>query len=248
MSLSPTVVVADCSEAFLMYLSILLNRLEFEALPVASGTAAAKMVRAVRPNLLIIGADLAVTDPLHLITELRKDETLSGLPIYFTSANETDEDAAIAAGATGFLTKPIVLDALHAALEQTRNFPGGQRRCPRTAYTRQVNLVWNGQTAVCQAVSLSEGGIYIRRRFPFPQGCLLDIHLPMDEGDPLRLEGEVIYTKNLPKDRFTLPPGMAIRFLAPSEEVIGRLRRLVAERLIADLVAEQDEPVIRRQS
>ena len=246
MSLSPTVVVADCSEAFLMYLSILLNRLEFEALPVTSGTAAAKMVRAVRPNLLIIGADLAKTDPLQLIAELRADETFSGLPIYFTSANEIDEEAAMAAGATGFLAKPICLEALHATLEQTRIFPGGQRRSPRIAFTRQVNLVWNDQTITCQAVSLSEGGIYIRRSFPFPQGCLLDIHLPMDEGDTLLLEGEVIYTKNLPKDRFTLPPGMAIRFLAPSEEIIGRLRRLIAERLIADIVAEQDEAVIRR--
>jgi CheY-like chemotaxis protein len=245
MSLSPTVVIADCSEAFLMYLSILLNRLEFEALPVASGLTAAKMVRAVRPNLLIIGADLAATDPLRLIAELRADEALSGLPIYFASANETDEQPALTAGATGFLAKPINLETLHAALEQTRNFPGGQRRTPRIPFDRQVNLVWNGQTIVGHAVSLSEGGIYIRRRFPFPQGCLLDIHLPMDEGDTLLLEGEVIYTKSLPKDRFTLPPGMAIRFLLPSEEIIGRLRRLIAERLIGDLLAEQDEPVIR---
>jgi CheY-like chemotaxis protein len=246
MSLSPTVVVADRSEAFLMYLSILLNRLEFEALPVTSGAAAIKMVRAVRPNLLIVGADLAEADPLQLIAELRADETFGGLPIYFTSANETDEETAMAAGATGFLAKPIGLEALHASLEQTRIFPGGQRRSPRIAFTRQVDLDWNGQTVACQAVSLSEGGIYIRRRFPLPQGCLVDIHLPMDEGATLRLEGEVIYTKNLPKDRFTLPPGMAIRFLSPSEEIIGRLRRMIAERLIADIVAEQDEPVIRR--
>jgi CheY-like chemotaxis protein len=245
MNLSPTVVVADCSEACLMYLSILLNRLEFEALPVASGIAAAKMVRAVRPNLLIIGADLAEADPLQLIAELRADEVLSGLPIYFASANETDEATAKAAGATGFLTKPINLESLHAILEKTRNFPGGQRRTPRIPFDRQVNLLWNNQTIVGQAVSLSEGGIYIRRRFPFPQGCLVDIHLPMDEGDTLHLEGEVIYTKNLPKDRFTVPPGMAIRFLLPSAEDVGRLRRLIADRLIGDLVAEQDEPVIR---
>jgi hypothetical protein len=38
---------------------------------------------------------------------------------------------------------------------------------------------------------------------------------------------------------------MAIRFLTPSEESIGRLRRMVAENLIGDIVAEQDEPVIR---
>lgn len=245
MSLLPTVVIADRSEAFLTYLSILLNRLEFEALPVSSGMAAIKMVRAVRPNLIIIGADLEEIEPLQMVMELNRDETLSGLPIYLCSANKADGEAAMAAGATGFLHKPIDLEALHAALEQTRTFPGGQRRTPRISFTRQVSLVWNGQTILCQGVSLSEGGIYLQRLFPFPQGCFLDIRLPMDEGDTLDLEGEVIYAQELPKDRFTLPPGMAIRFLLPSETAIGRLRRMVAEHLIGDILTEQQEPVIR---
>jgi len=246
MSLNPTVVIADRSEAFLMYLSIVLNRLEFEALPVTSKAAATKMVRAIRPNLLILGAEIEETNPLHLIAELRQDETLSGLPIYFTSANDSDEQAAMAAGATGFLIKPISLDLLHTALEQTRNVPGGPRRSPRINYSRQVSLTCNGQTIMCQTVCLSEGGVYIRRRTPFPQGCLVDIQLPLDDGTVLALEGEIIYSMNLPANRFTLPPGMAIRFLVPSEEVTGRLRRMIAEQLVGDIIAEQDEPVIRR--
>jgi CheY-like chemotaxis protein len=245
MSLRPTVVVADRSEAFLMYLSILLNRFEFEALPVASGVATSKMIRAVRPNLLILGAELTDIDPFTLLSELRNDEMFTGLPIYFTSANESDSQIALAKGATGFLGKPISLETLHASLEQTRNFPGGQRRSPRAPYSRQVQLTWNGQTIDCQAVSLSEGGIYLRRRTPFPPGCLLDIRLALDDGGHLDLEGEVIYTKSLPEDRFTLPPGMAIRFLTPSEEAVGRLRRMVGECLIGDLIKEQDETVIR---
>lgn len=245
MALHANVVIADRSEAFLMYLSILLNRLGFESLPVASATAAAKLVRAVRPNLLILGGELEDAEPMQLLSELRGDEALSGLPIYFTSANGDDEAAAVAAGANGFLVKPISLDQLFAALEQTRIFPGGHRRSPRIAYVRQVSLCWNGQTVACQSVSLSEGGIYLRRRTPFPQGCLVDIRLPLDAGEVLELEGEVIYTKNLPKDRFTLPPGMAIRFLTPPEAAVGRLRRLIAESLIGDIVAEQEEPVVR---
>jgi CheY-like chemotaxis protein len=246
MDLRPTVVIADRSEAFLMYLSILLNRLEFEALPMASGASAVKMVRAVRPNLMIIGAELAEADPLKLLALLREDESLVGLPIFFASANEIDEAPAMAAGATGFLAKPIGLESLHAALEQTRDFPGGKRRSPRIPFPHKVNLVWNGQAITCQAVSLSEGGIYIRRRCPFPQGCLLDIQLPMDDGSALQLEGEVLYTRDLSEDRFTLPPGMAIRFLVPPAETIGRLHRLISEQLVGDLIAEQDEPVICR--
>lgn len=245
MNLQPTVVIADRSEAFLMCLSRLLARLEFEVLPVSHALNALKMIRAVRPNLLILGADLEGADPIQLIAELRRDESLAGMPIYFTSANETDEKPAMTNGANGFLAKPISLEALHAALEQTRCFPGGYRRSPRIAYTHQVNLTWNGQTTTCESISLSEGGIYLRHNAPFPQGCLVDIRLPLDQGEFLELEGEVIYTLDIPRDRFTLPPGMAIRFLTPSAEAVGQLRRLIAERLIGDIVNEPNAPVIR---
>lgn len=245
MSLSQTAVIADRSEAFLMYLSILINRLGFEALPVTAATPAGKLVRAVRPNLLILGAELDGAAPLRLLAELRGDPALVGLPIYYASANETDCEPALAAGASGFLAKPVCLDTLFGVLEQTRSTPRGPRRSPRIAYNRPVTVTWNGQTTTCQAVALSEGGMYLRRRTPFPQGCFVDVRLPLEGGELVDLEGEVLYTHDLPKDRFTLPPGMAIRFLAPSDETVGRLRRMVAESLIGDIIAEQDEPVIK---
>jgi CheY-like chemotaxis protein len=246
MSLRPTVVVADRSEAFLMYLAILLNRLAYEPLPVAGGHAAAKLVRAIHPSLLILGAELADDDPFRLLVELRGDATLAGLPVYFASANEIDRVPALAAGATGFLAKPLALETLHRILEQTHHAPDRQRRSPRAPYPCQVTLDWNGQRLACTAVTLAEGGVYLRRQAPLPQGCLLQVHLPMPDGTILSLEGEVLYTKLIAEGRFTHPPGMAIRFLAPAEAALERLRRTITELLIGDILAEQGEPVIGR--
>jgi len=155
MSPQPTVVIADRSEAFLMYLAILLNRLEFEPLPVAGGKVAAKMVRAIRPQLLILGGELADGDPFRLLAELRGDASLDGLPIYFASANEIDRAPALAGGATGFLAKPISLETLHRILEETHHAPDRQRRSPRAPYPHQVTLDWNGQRLACPAVTLA---------------------------------------------------------------------------------------------
>ncbi len=246
MSPQPTVVIADRSEAFLMYLAILLNRLEFEPLPVAGGKVAAKMVRAIRPQLLILGGELADGDPFRLLAELRGDASLDGLPIYFASANEIDRAPALAGGATGFLAKPINLETLHRILEETHHAPARQRRSPRAPYPHQVTLDWNGQRLDCAAVTLSEGGVYIRRQAPLPPGCLVDIHLPMPDGTTLSLEGEVLYSKFIAEGRFTRPPGMAIRFLAPAETAVDRLRQTITELLIGDILAEQDEPVVGR--
>jgi CheY-like chemotaxis protein len=245
MNTHPTVVIADRSEAFLMYISILLNRLDFEPLPVTGGSTAAKMIRATGPNLLILGSELVDDNPFRLLSELRADATLAGLPIFFSSANEIDREPALQQGASGFLAKPVSLDDLHAVLEQIHNVPGRLRRSPRAPYPRQVALDWNGQHLDCAAVTLSEGGVYLRRRAPLPQGCLVDIHLPMVDGSVLTLEGEVIYTKTLPEGRFTLPPGMAVRFLVPSPAAVGRLRQTITNLLIGDILAEQEEPVIR---
>lgn len=245
MVVRPSVVIADRSEAFLMYLSILLNRLEFEALPVATGAAAAKMVRAVRPNLLFLGAELIGDNPLRLLKELRADQQLSDLPIYFTSANLSESEPALNAGANGFLEKPISLDTLHLLLEKVRQAPGGMRKSPRAPFPCQVVLVWNGQRNDCQAVTLSEGGIYLRRRIPQQRGSLLNVQIPIEDGGVLDLEGEVIYTKELPEGRFTLPPGMAVRFLNPTTDKLAVLRRIIGRNLIGDILAEQEEPVIR---
>jgi hypothetical protein len=115
----------------------------------------------------------------------------------------------------------------------------------RAPYSKKVSLTWNFQTIECQAVTLSGGGIYIRKKVPFPQGCLLDINIPLDDGRTLELEGEVIYTKQLAEDRFTVPPGMAIRFFMVNEEKTVTLNDFISQLLVGDIIAEQDEPVIR---
>jgi hypothetical protein len=115
----------------------------------------------------------------------------------------------------------------------------------RAPFPYKVSLTFNHKTYECQAVTLSEGGIFIRRRLPLPQGCLLDVSIPLGPGTTLLLEGEVIYTKQLSEDRFTMPPGMAVRFLMVNEKHAKILHDQITNLLIGDIVQEQEEPVIK---
>ena len=115
----------------------------------------------------------------------------------------------------------------------------------RAPFPQKVSLTFNHKTYECQAITLSEGGIYIRRKLPLPQGCLLDVSIPVGSGKTLLLEGEVIYTKQLSEDRFTMPPGMAIRFLMVNEQDAQVLRDHITNLLIGDIIEEQEEPVIK---
>lgn len=241
----PTVIIADKSEAFLMYMSILLNRMDFEVLPVSSGLNALKMAKAVQPNLVVIGLDLHEMPGLEVIEAMRNDQDLLSIPVIMCSEDATQADACTKRGAQAFLAKPIDVEQLHDAMEGCQIYPGSQRKHMRAPYTEKVSLTWNFKTVEAQAVTLSEGGIYIRKKIPFPQGCLLDITVPLDNGQTLELEGEVIYTKQLSEDRFTMPPGMAIRFLMVNEANAKILNDQITRLLIGDLVDEQDEPIIR---
>lgn len=241
----PTVVIADSSEAFLMYVSILLQRLDFEVLPAGSGINALKMAKAIHPNLVILGMSIPEMNGLEILKAMRTEIDMKDIPAIMAGDSTEEEALCKEQGCQAFLLKPIELDQLHSALESCSIYPTSQRKFMRAPFPEKVSLAFNHKTYECQAVTLSEGGIYIRRKLPLPQGCLLDVSIPLGPNKTLLLEGEVIYTKQLSEDRFTMPPGMAIRFLMVNEQHAQILRGHITNLLIGDIIEEQEEPVIK---
>ena len=58
---------------------------------------------------------------------------------------------------------------------------------------KQVGITHEGKTEVLPALSLSEGGLYIKTPSPLSPGTELDIILPMEDQSPLHLSGRVVY-------------------------------------------------------
>lgn len=238
----PTVLLADRSESFLMYLSILLTRMDYEVLPAGDGKSLLKMARAVQPSLIALGPDVPPASTLETLHLFQTDTMLGDLPVLIVDEPSRRTEY-LAAGCQAFLPKPVDIDHLHAALLQIGSLPGFRRKHLRADFRRQVILTHNGQVVKCQGITLSEGGIFIRRRTPFPQGCRLRVEIPDQGQQPLVFEGEVIYTKQLTEDRFTMPPGMAIRFLDGEEKNQQALKMMIKRLLVEDLLEEQEEPI-----
>lgn len=245
MSSRPTVIVADQSEAFLMYVSILLQRLNFEVLPLGTGQHVLSMAKAILPDLLILGVSLPDMKGIDVVRALKRDEACLTIPVIIAGDKDTDGKIFLDHGCHDYVTKPIALDQLYKSIGSSGVFPHHQRTFMRIPFPEKIVLSTADQQFECQAVSLSEGGIYIRRKLPLPRGCVLDITLPLPGGVTLNLAGEVIYTKQLSGDRMTLPPGMAVRFREVGQQDALILRDFVEKHLVGDLIAEQDEPVIQ---
>lgn len=241
-----TVLLTDRSESFLMYLSILLQRMDYDIVPAEDGPSLVKLSKALQPSAIILGPEVVGMSVPEILNAL-KENSGSPIPVLAAGKEGAQEDTLLAAGCQGFLHMPIEIDQLHEVLSKVLSENNNLRQFLRTNYQRKVTLAMDQHMVKCQGLTLSEGGIFIRRKTPFPKGSRLQIELPLGDEGPLFLDGEVIYTKQLSKDRLSLPPGMAVRFMNMIDEDHLLLKNYIKKRLTGDLVEEQDEPIINAE-
>ncbi|HKL21952.1 MAG TPA: PilZ domain-containing protein [Tichowtungia sp.] len=238
-----TVLLTDRSESFLMYLSILLQRMDFDVVPAEDGPSLVKLSKALQPAAIILGPDVGGMSAPDILEALEKNGG-NAIPVLVAGKDETRRETLMEAGCQGFLHMPIEIDQLHAALSKALAGDNYQRQFLRANYQRKVTLAMDERMVKCQGITLSEGGIFIRRKTPFPEGCRLQIELPLGDQETLFVDGEVIYTKQLSKGRFSMPPGMAVRFINMIDEDRQLLKNHIKKLLAGDLIEEQDEPIL----
>jgi len=125
------VLVADDVPVNRKMLCELLRQLGFEAHEAADGLQALGQVQLVAPDLVLMDVRMPVMDGLEATTELRQQPATAQLPVIMVSANAAPEDQlrSLAAGANGFLAKPVdrgrLLELLTEHLRlQWRSLPG----------------------------------------------------------------------------------------------------------------------------
>jgi CheY-like chemotaxis protein len=84
----------------------------------ADGLEALELVRELKPNLILADLMMPRVSGLELLAEVRKDPQFRELPIIVVTAFAGERDAALEAGADGFLAKPFDPDELTAKVEE----------------------------------------------------------------------------------------------------------------------------------
>lgn len=94
----------------------------FEALPVADGEHVLSTARAHSPDLIVMDIQLPGVSGVDLIEAAKKDSRLVSIPVLAVTAfaAKGDEEKIRAAGASGYLAKPVsitpFMNAVHALL------------------------------------------------------------------------------------------------------------------------------------
>lgn len=243
----PIVLTVDDNLNFLGTLAVLLERLNFDVLPVTSSRDAIDLARVARPQVVTLSMQMPDMDCLAFMRTLRGDKDLADTPVIMITSEREKQQVweAMSLGCIEVLDKPIELNRMHQALQRCNLYPEGRRRYLRAPYARRVELVVRGVPQACNAVTLSERGIMVRMAQPLLKGQSVEVRLFPAEGEPLEIGGEVIYVRDLRGGAISPMSGVTIRFDRVTIKAAERLHTLVRELLIGDIVASQVEPVIK---
>jgi CheY-like chemotaxis protein len=243
------IIIADDNKTFLMYLGLLLKRLDFEVMPVENGLEVLRLSRMAPVDLILLDIDMKVMDGFSVLRHLREDKQTAQMPVIMLSGDSGSETMGKckALGCYDYLTKPLRVDKLHDSLQRCFfSQKGTNRRFLRASYKSQVVLIQKGIAHELYAETLSEGGIYVRKEEPFPVGSEVIVKLRLGEKGSIKVKGTVIYTKKLFGDFLTLPPGMAIAFdrLRPEDTVT--LKSYIEDLVAKDIFESQKEELFQR--
>jgi CheY-like chemotaxis protein len=104
-----TILVIEDNEQNLYLMRFLLESSGFTVIDATNGVDGIKAACAHRPDMILLDIQLPRMDGYKVAEALRKDEALSAVPILAVTsyAMVGDREKALAAGATGYIEKPI---------------------------------------------------------------------------------------------------------------------------------------------
>ena len=245
---SKKILIVDDSETFLMYVAILLRRMGFDKIiPASNGLEALKLLRILMPDIIILDITMPQMDGVTVLRHIKGDKLTSKIPTIMATAKSDRKSykECERMGCSGYITKPVKITELNDMLNQCITYKGGKKRkFLRSKFEKKVSVTCNGVTNEYHAVSLSEGGIFIRQRAPFRVGTEVELAIPLKDGTILHVTGIVIYIKDIGGDIFKIPPGNGIEFKNLTSDASALLHSYIKELLTGDIIAEQGEPVI----
>lgn len=248
---SKRILLVDDSESFLMYVSILLHRMGFKkVIPTNNGADALKLSRILMPDIVLLDIGMPQMDGVTVLRHIKGDTHTSKIPVIMITiaSDRKSYEACERLGSCGYITKPIDIAELNQMLYRcVSSFTRGKnRQFLRTAFKEKVVVTCKGIKKQHYAVNISQRGVYIRKKNPFPVGTEVTITLPLKDGNFLNLKGNVIYIKDVSEELFKMPPGMAIEFKELTSNDSEILRVYITEILTKDIVEEQDELIIKK--
>jgi two-component system chemotaxis response regulator CheY len=115
-----TILLVDDSATLLMSMQAILQKAGYAVETATGGDAALKKLAANKPNLMVTDLNMPGMDGITLIKEVKKQPAFRFMPVLMmtTESQQEKRNEARAAGATGWLVKPVQPEQLLEVLKK----------------------------------------------------------------------------------------------------------------------------------
>jgi len=128
-----------------------------------------------------------------------------------------------------------VFDILRLEIENRDLTPGIKRKYLRVTLRNRVYVTYNKTPHELYTENVSEGGMFIKTKEPFPVGSEMAISFPLDAGSHIRLKG-IVRSVQLSSDSVSgRQSGMGIEFKEVREAELKILRDFVTRTSTQDI-------------
>jgi len=233
-----SILLADDSKTFLMYVGLLVKRLGYHIYVAKDGVEAIKLAKEKKPSLIVLDYLMPRIDGSSCLSIIRKDEEIGNTPVIIltSSGSEATRNEFMSLGCCGFLKKPVNIKELYGAIRKCMKGSNNRMNIRASLLVKAV-IECDDEKRELFASNLSADGMFLRTIAPFGAGKEMDIAFYVDQEDPVELKGTVVYMNEL-NNEIEPEPGMGIRFIEVPEDVKQRINYFLMQQLTGDLIVE----------
>jgi two-component system chemotaxis response regulator CheY len=234
-----SILLVDNSASLLLYLGMLLKRLEYKAVTARSAEDALRMMEENLPSIVCTEISLPHMSGIDFLRQIKCSARYKATPVVMLTSegDPAVRDTCERTGCAAYLVKPVEPDMLYRTLQSAcESVP---REHIRLATSLKVivgdGTVMGGVLRTEYATAISEGGLYVRTLYPQPRNALTPIQIFIND-EVITAKTEVLYTYDLGEGPFK-EPGMGMKFVQISGTDRALIRKFIKEQLTRDIPA-----------
>lgn len=232
-----TLLLVDNSATTLFYWGMLLKRLDYKVVSKRSADEALKVLETDPPSVVLTETDLSGMDGAALLKAIKSDRRYLNIPVVMLSASD---DPALKAecdrlGCAGWFRKDAEPDDLYRKLQSlVEDTPRSHIRLNTLVKVIVGDGTTTGGIARTEyASAISEGGLFVRTKYPQPKNALTPVRILLDGGE-VRTKAVVLYSCGKDEGPYR-EPGMGIKFIELPDSDRRFIRQFIKDQLTKGL-------------